>query len=794
MKFASYQRVVTPNTINPPAYKAPGDLQVYGTGGKEFDSLGGALGQINKVALKIQDDQDSSALMDARNKIMTRLTDGLYGEEGLFTTGVGENAAGLSERTHDFIKETFDDVVNEGRYNGRVRRALESNLNDNFNNYHRIAASQETREREGVDKANYTGALSLEVQNAGLTWNVKGSLTNTLRNIETLAYAHGQKYGLSGMAIQSEIRENVTKAVTAAYNQALAEGDYTRADEIARNMRKYINTDTYSKMHGTVKKYQDIQQVNNDAQELYNKYFDPATGKVDYEGLRKEIKQRSTRKQSVGSNDKEAFYAAVEQQESGGDMSAVNPTSGARGVYQIMPGNWASWSKEAGLAGASMDDEAAYRQVGRFKMGQYFDKYGPEGALVAWYAGENNAQRWVNGEPDAIGENGQHYSWDAPQSGGPSVRGYVQETMSRYHPTGNSGGSWSPDKTIYYQVAPGKEGEVEGLQHNTWMKLQALAAKYQAQFGNDADFEPFYVTAASAQEGHNTDSWHYSGQAFDIAMDSLKRHPERLQWLQEHAQDVGLVPLNEYNGYGNEQYADGENFHFSDHGEPFDESSMQGMSGGSTPGATYYDPEYESKLNSQVNALIADGQKQYTQNHKDYLENIGTAIENAGGYANAKTVIEQADLTLQERNSLMSQARSYYGVSVTGKPYGSSRSSGSGSSRQYVYGNSGARYTQNQINDAESNYEEYQERMADPNDTISRTDQRRYNKATRILNDVSGATGDNLANADALKMARHAVAVTANDEEAEWYLISNYNYSESEAQAYVDMVHGSPED
>ena len=33
MKFSSYQPVVNPNTINPPAVQTPRDLEVYGTAG-----------------------------------------------------------------------------------------------------------------------------------------------------------------------------------------------------------------------------------------------------------------------------------------------------------------------------------------------------------------------------------------------------------------------------------------------------------------------------------------------------------------------------------------------------------------------------------------------------------------------------------------------------------------------------------------------------------------------------------------------------------------------------------------
>lgn len=132
----------------------------------------------------------------------------------------------------------------------------------------------------------------------------------------------------------------------------------------------------------------------------------------------------------------------------------------------------------------------------------------------------------------------------------------------------NISSSFDPS-VIHYTVEPGVEQEVENLTHNTWMKLQAISDAFTKQFGNDADFEPFYVTAGGTQNGHNAGSWHYSNQAFDIAMDSLKRNPERLKWLQEHAKDFGLVPLNEYNGYGNEKWAHGENFHFSDHGDTF---------------------------------------------------------------------------------------------------------------------------------------------------------------------------------------------------------------------------------
>ena len=84
MKFSSYQPVVNPNTINPPAVQAPKNLEGYGTSGKEWTALAGAVGQATKVLAQKQDDEDAADVMDARNRIMTSLTEQLYGEQGLW--------------------------------------------------------------------------------------------------------------------------------------------------------------------------------------------------------------------------------------------------------------------------------------------------------------------------------------------------------------------------------------------------------------------------------------------------------------------------------------------------------------------------------------------------------------------------------------------------------------------------------------------------------------------------------------------------------------------------------------
>lgn len=797
MKFSSYQPVVNPNTINPPAVQAPKDLEVYGTGGKEWTALAGAVGQATKVLAQKQNDEDAADVMDARNRIMTSLNEQLYGEQGLMTLGVGKNAKGLKDRVTQAIQDTSAEIAKD--YNPRVRYALKSTLNDNMLNYQRIATGQENRERETTEQADYQAALNINTQNAGMTWDVTNALTNYENDTRRIILAYGAKRGWTGEQMQSELMGAITKQVASAATAAITAGNYDRAAQILQVNRGKMDQNVYNQLYGSVKQKQDVAKTYTTADDIVNQCWDPTTGRFDWNKANELIKQNSYRnvggQGTPGTSSKESFFAAIEGQESGGDSTAVSP-AGAVGIYQIMPDNWPSWSKEAGYEGADPNDEAAQRAVGKYKLGQYYDQYGPAGAMVAWYAGEENAKRYVKGETTDIWGR----PWDAPQSNGPSIQGYVDSVMSKL-PAGEQnagGGSGGIDisKKVYYTVKPGKEGEVTNLGHSTWAKLNALAALYEQAFGQQDDYEPFYVTAGGSTKGHNPGSKHYENRAFDIAMDSLARHPERLQWLQEHAADVGLKPLNEYAGYGNEQWADGDNFHFSDDGGDFDENAyMGGGSGAAVSEGTMYDPTMEKSLRSAVEAGLQDRMNAYNQNKQNYFDDVEHAVDTAGSFSDAKALIDgDTSLTLQQKNTLIGMAASKFGVNRnTGLPASSGRKSSSTSTS--VVGASGAKYTIKEINNARYEVEEYYERMDDPEDTISRTDQRRYNKAANLLQDIGEmGGGDNLASSDALEMARHAIEVTADDEEAAWYLISNYGYSEEEADYYIEQAHSDEEE
>jgi hypothetical protein len=137
----------------------------------------------------------------------------------------------------------------------------------------------------------------------------------------------------------------------------------------------------------------------------------------------------SVGKQPKGSKGFESFLHAIQAKESGGKYSARNRDSGAMGKYQIMPGNITGsggWDKEALGRNVSVSQFMGSPQIqdaiARYKLKQYYDKYGAAGAAVAWYAGPGNAAKYV-----ASGGKG----YNRRQGNYPSVSSYARDILRR---------------------------------------------------------------------------------------------------------------------------------------------------------------------------------------------------------------------------------------------------------------------------------------------------------------------------------------------------------------------------
>lgn len=123
----------------------------------------------------------------------------------------------------------------------------------------------------------------------------------------------------------------------------------------------------------------------------------------------------------VNVSGREAFINAIAGQESGGNYNAENGDTGAYGKYQIIPSNWPAWAEEAGIGADAPRTPENQEIVARFKLGQYYDKYGARGAAIAWYGGEGA----LNYSDEALnrkqGDNGEY----------PSINEYADEVLGR---------------------------------------------------------------------------------------------------------------------------------------------------------------------------------------------------------------------------------------------------------------------------------------------------------------------------------------------------------------------------
>lgn len=151
----------------------------------------------------------------------------------------------------------------------------------------------------------------------------------------------------------------------------------------------------------------------------------------------------------------EQFFSAIAEQESGGRYNAVGVWvrgDRAYGKYQVMGANIPSWTKKH--YGKSLtpqqflNNPKAQEAVARGTLQSYFNKYGARGAASAWYSGNPNL----------------HMSTSS-QSGGPSIKGYVDSVLAKAakYPTGGGTSNFPTGSTVTPKLSSSELAEQYGF-------------------------------------------------------------------------------------------------------------------------------------------------------------------------------------------------------------------------------------------------------------------------------------------------------------------------------------------
>lgn len=425
MRLESYNEQVKPNTGPSGGLQGSGSIEAYGgqiaSGLQAFQK---GVNDLYNVQLKKIDTEMKLQQMNAETDYNNRIADLMYNDKtGLAYTTL-QDAANSAERFRQEEAKIREDISSKLQFKrsqqGFLQHADQSWLQNN--------TKMESHEREQGDKyrdvsvANFITS-SAKVAQLGYTKMdiVKSQLDNVYKKIDEIYGYEGEEavrarkdkateellQGVLHVAGTEKNNQAIDGIIDVAKDAGMMPEKYKKFEEAAKEFK--VNAVLEDEVH-----LRDVLAKNNNDPKKAASYM-----------LEKENPY------SKGSGEFEALSKALAMHESSNNPNARNPESGAYGLYQIMPANWPEWSKQAGVGDKPITDQDAYNKVFNHVFGGYYKKYGVEGALVAWFAGEQNAIRWVNGEPDAIDGDGNHYSWDKEDNGGgTSIRNYVNSTKS----------------------------------------------------------------------------------------------------------------------------------------------------------------------------------------------------------------------------------------------------------------------------------------------------------------------------------------------------------------------------
>lgn len=521
MKLIGYDSNQRLNTING-SVQANVNEMAYGGNTQGMDNLTKAIGDLGNTMLTIQKQKEMTDVVNATNEYNAMMNDWLYNPDTGAMNRKGENALTIpldyqnqEKRARQLIAEKygfkFNDAVNA------FNKVVDNDMTNTTNTINKFV--------RGQFEDSAMKALDMNVQNISNNAVVNASpdaFDDAMKQVSGSVTAQLSNLGYDDNTIRLQVKKAQQNIATTMIEKKMADDDLDGANKVinqvamsglideekimgyrqkVRNASMVLATSDDSKIDGVIGEFDP-----NDPDlltKVTNKLYDDGFGKVAG---------------TTGTITKEMFIKAVSANESSNNDHAVNGDSGAYGRYQIMPENWPEWSKEAGIAGADISDPEAQRKVATYKLSEYIDKYGVEGAAVAWYAGEGTAEAWVRDGAKAHVKGSGGDGWDKPQySNGneyPSIRQYVVNTLAEI------GGGQAREET------PAEaQKRKEMIQRNVATRLQVMA-KRKAQILENQKVEIEQRVAAAVKNGA-TDV-----EVLKMRQDYAETHPEYQRAMQ----------------------------------------------------------------------------------------------------------------------------------------------------------------------------------------------------------------------------------------------------------------------
>ena len=421
MKITGYQQSIDTGGTVKATVKTVGNALAYGTDGSGLTAMSNAAGQWAAAIERQQENEDKEAILNAMDIFNKSRYNIMYNEEsGLMNTKL-EGSAGIGQSYSEQIDKARADVLGNIKLHSKKNQlALDHLMYNSAREGFQTVDRWQTKQHEAVIDLRYGNNMQNYTEFAQKNWSDGQLLDNAIQGAKLTT---DMIYGKRGKEfVEAKTRESVGAIVAGAVDASITHGDYDNSRKLLDRYGSLLNANQRAAFEKAIYAKEEGAFESDLAKRLAGQYGD------DEAAVRAALAKEYAYSGGEGGDEFSKLMASFGIQESGGDYNAKNGRTGASGKYQILPDNWPSWSQEAGLpAGSEMTPENQ-EKVARFKLRQYYDKYGAEGAAVAWYSGETNAQRWVSGKTTDVWGN----TWDAPQHGNePSIKEYAKSVTGR---------------------------------------------------------------------------------------------------------------------------------------------------------------------------------------------------------------------------------------------------------------------------------------------------------------------------------------------------------------------------
>lgn len=741
MKFTQNTPIISPNTIGNVQVQAVRDPMAYGMGGKNYEAMAGALGQMAKVAQKQQDDADAADHMSRRNAIMGNITKRLYGEDGLLTNGVGENAKGLTDRVSQVVQEEFERGL-EGA-NNRVRRSMAGTFNENMGNFQRIAGQQEGREFKKVRDNNCVIGIQNETDMAMMNPEDMNLLDNAVNNGLRIADYNSQNNGFSSLQREQARRSVITQIAGGSIAASIEANNFQDADLKLSKYGPLMDQKEVMKYQKQIRGEKQIVDDKAEFEDMYKACLNP-DGTINYEKWYAEKERRSKLTKTIGGggtyfadaslNDEiiaaaekykvdPALVAAVADVESNGSQSAVSSV-GALGVMQLMPDTAAS-------LGVDPNDRKQNIEGGAKYLRQMLDTFGGDlkKAIAAYNAG-----------PGAVKDYGGVPPYKETQD-------YVEKilgeggTYAKYKNVKANGGGQAAVSQAMGMIGQRMDNKGNGC-------VEAVT-----KFGNNKDA---FLTQEYKNGVVNVDRLAEDAGDRFIPYDASRVVPGTILFYSDQKGELQHVTMADGKGgcIGNSSTYVNENGQKDPQVRHYDDCNSlganrilthmilpEGGSGSNSRTVNLHDSGWGDRMERYLQARVAQDKRIKAQQEDQADKTLWNQIQNAGSAEAAidiyNRILQSGDYQKVQKAGAMVNKRWGGGKNIVGSGYSGSRRT---NTQEGQYGKSGKFYKQSQIDEDERIRAVWQNRHDDPHDIISAKEYNEiYDPVFRRINDRENA-------------------------------------------------------